>query len=418
LRSGVIASGAGVTPSRVCTIWGKTMGQGRGKAHKTTGESLAICALSFYLITEMVFYCDTLLTTYPNLAACRPREICEAASMAMAISAIALRPRVVSRGMLLLIAVSAPVVLAASIETGDYRLAHGYVFLVAVAGISPARIGRVYYSCVLPIVILVVLLSIVGLLYNKDVIPNSRIVFSFGFGHPNALGAILFSTMSAMVYACWRERSWGVSVVATLTCAGFCYLCLSSHASAVALLLLAVAALVGHTRILSSHYYLPRRLFQVVMVAVPAILLALMLVGLVFFDADNPFFARMNSLLHGRLYYSNMYYLDHDGLSVFGRQFIYAGSYHNGLPFGNVDSGYCYLALVYGLAALCAVAVVYIAAVQKLSFSRPTFPVLAIVLISAMYLLLESYALYPMTSFASLLIAEAFASDGKNAVAN
>lgn len=374
----------------------------------TMCELLALFALVFYVVTNTIFVYCPFLETYPQLIAFNPIALCNCASLAFAATSIVLKPKVLLRSQMSLIVFSMAVFLVSASRTGDFRFAHACLMLTAVAGIDFTRISVTYYRAVLVTILVLMLMSILGAQYNKDVIPNSRIVFAFGFAHPNALGAFLFSAISAMSYTCWAKKTWPVPMVLAAVSALFCYFCLDSHASAAILGLLALSGLLGHSSVFRNRCSISRRAFVVVLIAVPAVLLATMLVSAKYYDSSNPVFACFNQLTHGRLYFGHHYYINHDGFTFLGRPLSSVTSYHNGMPFANIDSGYCFVPLVNGIASLLALAMIYITAILRLSRTAKNLAALSILLIAALYLLVESYALFPASSFAAILLAEAF----------
>jgi len=374
-------------------------------------EALAVCGLLFYTIACIVFLYCPILETFPAISALNPFSFCSAASMALAITSIALGPRALSKAQLLIVILSMAIFLFSGSKTGDYRLAHTCIQLIAIAGIDLTRISTAYYRTVLVAILVIVLLSITGLLYNRDTIPNNRLVFSFGFVHPNTLGALLFSALAAMTYACWHSKTWPVPVALSAIAALFSYCLLSSRASAIILVLLTLCGLAGHIPFLQKNPHAPKRLFLVVLVMVPAIMLAIIVLSSMSFDSSNSLFSMLDKMTNGRLHYGHQYYAANGGFTLVGRELHYVSSYHNCLSFTNIDSGFCYLLFVNGLLSLLALAAIYIAAVIKLARKRPEFIIMAIMLIAAVHLMVESYMLFPASSFAILFLAEAFATE-------
>lgn len=378
-------------------------------ARAKLSSTLAIAALVVYVVSNILFLRSSALDTYPNFIPYNPLALCNATSMALAVVSIVTKPRSLSNAQVALAAVAMLAFLIAGERLAGFEIAQACLLFLAIAGIDFSQIGKAYYRAVLAIVVLVVVLTISGILYNKDFIPNNRLVFSFGFVHPNTLGGLLFAALSAMIFACWKEKSWVLSIALAIITAVFCYCVLSSHASAAILGLLALCGIVGHTPFLQRRFAISRCAFIAILIIVPAVLLVTMLACMVFYDASNPVVSALNKLTHGRLLYGHQYYANHNGFAIFGKPFVNPSQYHNGLPFESVDSGYYFIPIVYGLFSQLSLIAIYVVAVIKLSRHENRFAIMSLLLIASLYMLIESYAAFPFTSFVVLFLAEAFA---------
>ena len=67
------------------------------EARGRIGESLAIGALVFYVVTNIVFLYCPFLETYPQLIAYSPLALCNGVSLALAAVSIALKPGALSK---------------------------------------------------------------------------------------------------------------------------------------------------------------------------------------------------------------------------------------------------------------------------------------------------------------------------------
>ena len=291
-------------------------------------------------------------------------------------------------------------------------LACSFFVVLAVSQVSLKRLCSAYSLIVLSIVVIAVILSLTGLLWNKDVIPNSRLVYSYGFAHPNTFGPILFSAIAAVAYVFWDKRVWWIPAALAIICAAFAYFLLSSNASFAILLLLAIVIVVGHIAWLNHRLANASSLaLFILLLAIPLVVLCIMVVCIAFYDASNPFFSWLNSALHARPAYAHQYFDMYGGFTWLGRKYMSVASYHNGLPFAAVDSGYGQLTLVAGLVPSIALAVVYVVAAWRLSHDCRRFLVFAIILIAAFYLMVESIMLYLPAGIALIFLSRAFAPD-------
>ena len=377
-------------------------------SHEMAGIVLAIVSLVIYIASQLLFRYSTLAITYPVIGELQLRDAFTNVAMAFAIAAIAVKPHGLHLWQGVLVAVTLMVLMYSAYRTNDYRIVQGYMVIVAVAGIDLDRLCKVYFLTVMPILIIIVLLSLVGLEYNMDSIPNSRLVFSYGFSHPNQIGGLLFSAIGAMAFTCWDKPSWKAPLILAVAAAVFSYVSLSSHASAGLLATLALVILVGHVPKISRVTNIPRKAYIAILVVVPLCFLGLMLVCTAFYDAGNPVCEWLNKFIHGRPNHAHEYYVSNHGFTHLGREYVSTSSYHSGLPFASVDSGYDKLAMVYGLFTMYVLIVTYLACVWKTAFHKKRFFIMCVFLMNSAYLLVESIPLFVTANFGVLFLSQAF----------
>lgn len=375
------------------------------------GERVALFALCFFVSTAIAFRFSTAGETFPILVNLNIIGICEIVSCVLAIAAIAIRPRKFPVWRSVFLAMVLVVLLISANRLFNYRYVIECLVLISVAGISMKRICKSYCAAVLAAFLPILLLSITGLLYNMDTIPNSRLVFAYGFVHPNTPGAILFSVIAAMAYVIWDRKVWVVAPFLAAASAAFAYFTLSSHASAVILALLAVAIVAGHQKGVSRALIEHKRIVASVLIAVPCMALGIMLICTAFYDGHNYIFRWLNDLLHSRPYFAHQYYVAQGGFSLLGTPGTFTISYHTGLQFSGVDSGYCHLALFEGLFVLGSFLSIYIIAVLLLSKNAIHPLVAAIFLINALFLMVEGCSLLLPESSALLFISIVYSGD-------
>ena len=187
---------------------------------------------------------------------------------------------------------------------GSSELAEGLIILVLVSGCKMEDACKAYAVTGLVTMSAVMALTAFGVLYNRDVIPNDRLVFSFGLGHPNTAGVLLFSALAALTYSHWSKRQWAVPAALSAIAALFSYVVLSSHAATVLLACLGVANLVEHTcRVMYSSFAC--KFVLVLSFAMPLLLFAFMVFGMVRYDAGNELWIRIDRALHGRILFAH-----------------------------------------------------------------------------------------------------------------
>ena len=372
------------------------------------GEKLALCALVFYIATELLFRYSALIISYPVISTSNMLIWCEYAAMGMAIAAIILRPRSISPYQAILAAATFALLLFSSSRTLDYRLVHGLIILFAVSGIDLRKLCSAYYMTTMPIIAIVMLLAVIGLEHNVDVIPNSRLVFSYGFQHPNTTGCLLFSALGAMAYAHWESKTWIAPCLLSGVAGVFCYAFLSSHASAALLLALAAITAFGHTKPGTKLAKIPHKPGFALLACVPLLLMGIALACTAFFDSANPFMNWFNGIVHGRPLLAHNYYLGHDGFTLFGREYSPTVDYHSGLPFTSVDSGYSFLPLVTGIIPMLLLFANYLAASWQLLKKPSNYFVVMILLMQSFYFLVEFVPALLVLNFSVLFISEAY----------
>ena len=376
---------------------------------KQVNTYCAYGALIIFVVGELLFRYSTLNSSHPLFASFKFIDLFDCASMCLAAIAIITRPQKMSAGQAVLAGIGIAVLLVSAILVEDYRILCSYALLIAISNQDLKRICGLYGYTILLVVAIVVVLSTIGALLNKDVIPNSRLVFTYGFGHPNTTGSLLMAGALPLAYYFWNRRLWWVPSIIALICSVFSYLLLSSHACFAILLAMAILFVIGHEPHIRQFGPLPTRVFFPVLLITPMMLMTIMLLLTVCYDANNPLFVLINKLIHGRPAFAHNYYVDNGGFTVFGARFASKSSYHSGLPFASVDCGYSRLALVTGLLPMCVLLVTYIAAIRKLSKESPHFLIFFAFMLASLHMVVEGVQVYIVTGFAILFVSAAFA---------
>ena len=370
---------------------------------------MALFALCFYAATQLLFRYSTLGLSFPVFAEIDALNACESIACASAIGAIAMKPHRFKSWQVALAVAALAILLFSSIRTWDFRLFYGYLLIVSLAGINMEKVCCAYSVSVLVVLIIVMALSVSGVLCNWDAIPNSRIVFSYGLGHPNTTGAFLFSSLGAMAYACWNKKTWVIPLGLSLCVAIFAFFVLSSRASAVCMASLAIAMVVFKIPAINRFTIVHGKAMCIVVIVLSLALMIWMLIGAVCYSPDGSIFTWFDKLIHGRLYYAHQYYVVRGGFSYVGDASMLVDNYHTGLPFTLVDCGYCYLALVYGLASIYALVVTFVVAIMMMFKSGAVHPMaITLLTINSFYLVVECYPIYLASCVTVLLLTYAF----------
>lgn len=374
-------------------------------------QQLAMVALSVYVFMQLLLRYSLLSSSLVGIDFSFAYMLADRLPIALALFSIVMRARTkpAPKWLSVLAFVTfGPLFLSAEL-TGDYRLLFGSLILLALVGGDPDMSLRHYAIAAIMATLVLVILALLHVAVNRDVVPNARLVFSYGYGHPNSLGAVLFSITGALTYLTWEKKGWTLSLVMAGTASMFSYVVLSSHAPAAMLAFLFFATLLGHVFPIRKTIRLPRKTLQVLTLVLPLCLAAVMAVCTVRYNAESPAFSLLNKLLHGRPFYSNSYYLTSGGLSLFGRNLVPTNWYHTGVGFQQVDSGYSYFILVYGLTTFFSSFLLYGKSVLGLEAKsgRQCFLFL-VILVEAAYLLVECHSLYLPGNFALLFLAMAF----------
>lgn len=368
----------------------------------------AIASLVAYVLTHVLFRFGGVAELLRGVPSLDPRAVGEGVALACALVSLALRKSRMPALAFGLVVVALALLFYSAFQTGINYLVQGYIILMALAHEELGRLLRAYLLALLPSFVIVVLLALAGAIPNLDSIPNSRLVFSFGFDHPNTCAALLFNAVGASVCVLWDRRGWVFSLALALAAALFSYWTLSANAATVLNLLLAVACLAGHVWPAVREGIVPRRVWRISLVAAPALLLAAMLLCCALYDQKNPLVSLMDGLTHYRPRYAHGYFVRNGGFTMLGRKYVTTSFHHTGLPFQNVDSGYCFLPLVHGIAATVALAVTYVLAVLRAPRRERHLSLWSVLLLGMVFLVVESFGLNLVSCFPLIIMSRAF----------
>ena len=367
----------------------------------------AACALAIYVVAQILFRFGTVGLSAKNYTAVDLNVLAEQLVMTCSILSIILRCNCMEKKTFLICAISLCVLFLSSVRTDMNYLSCGFVLLLSFAGEDFDRLCNVYLISSLASIAMVILLSSLGQLYSYDAIPNGRLVFSYGFNHPNTAGALIFNMLCAMTFVLWNRRAWPIACFMAVAGCFFSYWFLSARADAILDTLLALSCLIGHLRLFRFRIRLSKRLYRLVLLCVPLTLLAVMLFASSFYDGTNSLILFLDKITNIRPLHAHNYFVRNGGFSLLGRPYIRASYYHTGLPFQNVDSGYCFLPLVYGIGSMIVLMLSYAVSVINVPESKCNFALLTIVLLSAFLMVVEPFGLNLASCFPMLFLSYA-----------
>lgn len=374
-------------------------------------ERFAECVVIIRIVASIAL--SRLLGGMPSLAAMNLSDLMDVLVLAACIFLIVKRFRAGCISKLVLLAVTSIVLYLSHVRTGIGSLMIDLLVVASVSFACPWRLCRAFAIGAMLSIVVVVLCSVGGVIAMRDVLPNGRLVFSYGFGHPNQLGGYMLAAIGAVTYVHWDGARWQVPFALALAASAFAKAALSSNSSAVLLAAVAAINLVGHLP-LARRVSSPRRAIPMALaIAVPAALCALMLMLTAGREGMQGLASLVDRLTHSRAYFASAYYEANGGFTLLGRPLVSSSSFHSGLGFAAVDCAYSYMALVHGIAPLVAVAACYVALVLRWGRSRVHPFLFWSLMVYAAYAVVENYPLVLCANYSMLLLAASGADDSR-----
>lgn len=220
-------------------------------------------------------------------------------------------------------------------------------FILAAGKIRISEVAKLVFVTTLAIIILTIALWQLGIV-GEPILPNAdyRTRSTFGFGHPNALGLMLF-----LVFFSYSVRHFGrLPLMESALCLVSLFVIIyyaDSRTYALVTALWLMLLWMYHLFVSGKNYskFLP----VVLLVAFVGLCVVSMFL-MANYDSGSSLQSSLNSLLSGRLRLMHAYYLE-SPLSLFG--FDYEGSppqYSGGVPYSFlVDNAYGYVYLRFGI---------------------------------------------------------------------
>lgn len=226
--------------------------------------------------------------------------------------------------------------------------------------------------------------------------PNGYWVYSYGTGHPNTFGALLYGTVTALVLAIDRDRYRLPLLVCCAATTLFTFFALSCRSAAVLELVLMLALIVEEV--------FPNWMKRVeasgilnALVAVGTVVLGLlMLAGTKWYGSADGLFGLVDRLTNARVSNGHVAYQSLGGFTLFGREVVFSSrhaSFMQGIPYLLIDSAYSRFGLVYGLVPGVCLLVLFCRVAYVSAGKGGTGLLWAILGLNSLYCAIERYPL-------------------------
>lgn len=360
-------------------------------ARKRLSDVLALAALLFRFVPFVLFKRTICFDTYPPELINGISSACDQIAVMLSFLTIALSFRHIRLQSAVLVGLAVMALSLSAGRRGDYYFVDDFVVLMALSTVDPRKSCRAYYLAIGIVIAAVITSASLSLVYNRGIVPNGRLVFRYGFTHPNQLGVLLFGTLVAMLYVHWEGRWWTMPAILAVLVAVFSYFILSAHAIGVMCLTLAVTAVICHSPARTLYQKVSRKLYGTILVVVPLVLFLGMSACTALYDEDSPLMVGLSRLLHSRPRLSHRYYSLLEGFTMLGRSRYDGYELRSDQLFFSLDSGYSNFALVFGILSFIALYIAYAMAVSKMCTEGQYPPVIWVsILLYAVYLVAEN----------------------------
>ena len=236
---------------------------------------------------------------------------------------------------------------AAFLGGGDDTLLELFLIAAAAKGISPRRLVTWFAVIKGAAMVLTPLLWKLGLLPALYYQNGSGSYNTYGFCHRNVVGANL--VILCMAWFWLRYRRLRLSDVIGWTAIGLLSYRLIYSRSCVLVILLISIAVYAFRR--TEHVFFRHRSLAGIVGLIFLILLAVSMIGMVFYDPSHSVWSALNTLLTKRLSYAN-YCFETYGLSLFGQEIPFVSSMQaqtTGEAKLILDNAYCRAVLCWGV---------------------------------------------------------------------
>ena len=372
-------------------------------------NGLGVVACALYIFSHVLFTQSTLLTTFDAIRLAEPIIVVEGLTISMCFIVLATKIYRMRLGVVCAIATLIAVLVVSAVRAKDFRLFESVLLIITVANIDSQKLIKWVAMALAAGITVVVLASLCGMIWNKDVLPNEYLVFGYGFGHPNTFGALLTCLVVAVLYIGWNHRFWVLPIVMAMLLAIFCKIMLSSNTAAMLILSYCIASALGHLFNEKLTLLFTKRVRVLLTCTLAIFVVASMLYLMAAYDNTNPVHKTLNDILHFRPYFGMEYYRTNGGFTILGRPYLSISAYHQGTTFESLDSGVMYMGGVYGLLPLlcCCGLLAYL--VAHLPENRRSFFVWALIMMGIFNLLTEGYPLFVYTNISLLLLSDGLA---------
>ncbi len=172
---------------------------------------------------------------------------------------------------------------------------------------------------------------------------DGTIRYALGFGHPNVLGAILFSMCSSLSLINYKKKNIKVYLflfISFLICTFVCDSRASQFGIVILFLLLIIMPKIENNKI-----------FNKIIPFLPAVLLTISYMSAILYTEKSDFIIKLNDLTSTRIKCSSEF-LDYYGVNLFGHHFEYYGMWDKRSYLTVLDNSYMNMLLQFGLAPI------------------------------------------------------------------
>lgn len=155
---------------------------------------------------------STVLVWHDALRLAQPMLVVSGLTISLCIVVLASKSLHMRSKMVCWTAALIAVLVISAVRTGDVRLLESVLLIIAVMDIDKQRLFKWIATALAASIAVVVLASLCGWIWNKDVIPNGYLVFAYGFAHPNTFGGLLTCLVVLTLHVSWNHRAWPLSV--------------------------------------------------------------------------------------------------------------------------------------------------------------------------------------------------------------
>lgn len=223
------------------------------------------------------------------------------------------------------------------------------LFIVCSDGVRIRTLAGITLGIVITLTLFTVLSCCLGLIDNRSFARVDRLRYSWGFKHPNNFGAYLL--VMCVCYSVLRFGRNPFPDVVLVTIVFFFNLAVLDSRSSAALALVQIALLLIFHLTQNDKI---RRIMSVLFIVGIAIVIAVSLFFMIYYDSANPIHKLLNDLMSLRLSLAHGYY-SLQPLTIFGSDFIgFPPLYwENGEPaIFIVDNAFCHLVLRSGVVSM------------------------------------------------------------------
>ena len=143
-------------------------------------DDLGIVACVLYIVSRVLLSHRTVLVWHDALRLAQPMLVVSGLTISLCIVELAYKSLHMRSKMVCWTAALIAVLVISAVRTGDVRLLESVLLIIAVTDIDKQRLFKLIATALAASIAVVVLASLCGWIWNKDVIPNGYLVFAWG----------------------------------------------------------------------------------------------------------------------------------------------------------------------------------------------------------------------------------------------